>query len=297
LADEELCGTATMLRHVTDSAEVAVHFARAFANRHPQSTTSPPPNVLMCAVPPLVQALQFRGHLRDAYRLAGLTIHGYLPMVMADLARFGMVPVDSARETFDRIFALAPKTTLIRLYPWWVDQGDTAAIRTYIDVFANRVATQNFDTVSISTNRAALASGRAYLALARRDTALAVELLLTSADTLHPCQYQTRETLVDLLIATGHLRGAAQRLQRRWPGTSQCSDGIDDVLWTLKRARVADRLGKHESAAADYELVATAWRTADSELQPYVREARAALARLRVKPPAPSPKTVTATVR
>jgi serine/threonine-protein kinase len=283
LADEELCGTANMLRHVTDSAEVVVRFARAFANRHPQSAAAPPPNVLMCAVPPLVRGLQFRGHLRDAYRLASLTSHGYLPMAMVDLARFGMVPKDSSREMFDRILGLAPKTMLIRLYPWWIDQGDTAAIQTYMDVFANRIATRHFDGVSLATNRAALATGRASLALARRDTALALELLLTSADTLHPCQYQTRETLVDLLIATGHVRGAAQRLQRRWPGTSECSDGVDDVLWTLKRARVSERLGKRESAAADYDLVATAWRTADPELQPYVREARAGLARLRAK--------------
>src|SRR5262249_42120427 len=137
-------------------------------------------------------------------------------------------------------------------------------------------------------------AGRGYLALARRDTALALELFLTATDTLHPCQYQTRVTLVDLLIATGHLRGAAQRLQRRWPGTTECSDGIDDVLWTLKRARLSDRMGRHEAAVPDYELVATAWRTADPELQPYVREANAALARLRAKVPKPSTKAVAA---
>ena len=285
LSDEELCGTANMLRHVADSTEVVVRFARAFADRHRQTGTSTPPNVLMCAVPPLVRGLQFRGHLRDAYRIAALTAHGYQPMVMFDLARFGMVPVDSAREEFDRIFALAPKTTLVRLYPWWVQQGDTASIQSYIDVFANRVATRNFDIAGTSTHRASLAAGRAYLALAKRDTALALELLLTSADTLHPCQYQTRATLVDLLIATGRLRGAAQRLERRWPGTSECSDGVDDVLWTLERARLSERFGRRANAAADYALVAAAWRTADPELQPYVREARTALARLRVKLP------------
>jgi eukaryotic-like serine/threonine-protein kinase len=293
LSDEELCGTANMLRHIADTSEVVVRFARAFANRHTPSPSSPPPNVLMCAVPPLVRGLQFRGHLRDAYRVANLTAHGYAPMVMYDLARFGMVPMDSARATFDHILGLAPKITLVRMYPWWVQQGDTAAIQTYIDVFANRVATRNFDTASTATHRAALAAGRAYLALAKRDTALALELLLTSADTLHPCHYQTRETLVDLLIATGHLRGAAQRLQRRWPGTSECSDGIDDVLWTLKRARLSDRLGRRENAIADFDLVATAWRTADPELQPYVREARAALARLRAKTPVSSATAAT----
>jgi hypothetical protein len=34
-------------------------------------------------------------------------------------------------------------------------------------------------------------------------------------------------------------------------------------------------------AAAEYAFVANAWRTADPELQPYVRESREAIARLK----------------
>jgi hypothetical protein len=43
---------------------------------------------------------------------------------------------------------------------------------------------------------------------------------------------------------------------------------------------VFDHLGRRDEAAANYAFVAEAWRTADPELQPYVRESRAAIARL-----------------
>src|SRR5262249_49893410 len=98
-----------------------------------------------------------------------------------------------------------------------------------------------------------------------------------------------RTAIVRLLIARGRYREAADRLERRWPGTSECSDGMDDVEWTLERARMFERFGERQRAIADYEFVANVWRTADPELQPYVRAARGAAARLRAgKPPAPA---------
>jgi len=87
--------------------------------------------------------------------------------------------------------------------------------------------------------------------------------------------------LVQLLIAEGRDREAAQRLERRWPGTTSCSNGFDDVLWTMTRARVFDRLGRRDRAVENYAFVADAWRTADPELQSYVRESRRGIARLK----------------
>ena len=82
-------------------------------------------------------------------------------------------------------------------------------------------------------------------------------------------------------MAAGRYRDAAARLERRWPGTSVCSNGVDDILWTMERARVKEKLGQPDEAATNYAFVAAAWRTADPELQPYVREATAALKRLK----------------
>jgi hypothetical protein len=55
---------------------------------------------------------------------------------------------------------------------------------------------------------------------------------------------------------------------------------VDDVVWTMERARMFDRLGRRDEAVASYDFVARAWRNADVELQPWVREAAAAIARL-----------------
>ena len=126
--------------------------------------------------------------------------------------------------------------------------------------------------------------GRAYLSLARGDTTLAIEQLLTARDTLHECWYDARLTLAQLLMARGRYREASLHLERRWPGTTSCSNGFDDVVWTMARARVLDRLGRRTEAARDYALVVEAWRNADPELQPVVRGARDALARLESRP-------------
>ena len=55
--------------------------------------------------------------------------------------------------------------------------------------------------------------------------------------------------------------------------------GLDPEV-VLERARLAERLGKREQAIKAYQFVADAWRHADQELQPYVREARSRRARL-----------------
>ena len=52
------------------------------------------------------------------------------------------------------------------------------------------------------------------------------------------------------------------------------------VLATLERGRVAERMGEREKAIGSYRFVTDAWRRPDPELQPYVHEAREALARL-----------------
>ena len=272
-----LCEATTLLRHVPDSADLVVHFARAIASS-PHGDSMAMPKRTVCAFAQVLNGLQFRGHLRDADRLSSTDAHVMRTAVMYNMARFGMVSADSTRVAFHRILALAPNLTITRLYGWWATDGDTAAIQTYVTAFDGLRGRRPTSEPLI---RASAAAGRAYLALARRDTAAALRQFMTTSDTLHECWYENRLTLVQLLRLTGRYREAAERLDRRWPGTTQCSNGIDDVLWTMERARVFDRLGRTEQAIENYAFVADAWRTADVELQPYVRESRAALARLR----------------
>src|SRR5581483_863789 len=171
--------------------------------------------------------------------------------VTFNLARFNMVAPQGARAEFTHVLSLFPRTTMVRLYSWWADQGDTIPIRDYVNYFAWTAAVRPHDPSTIAMLRADVAAGRAYLALARRDTSAALQQFLATSDTLHSCWFEKRATIVRLLLAAGRYREAASRLQRRWPGTSECSDGVDDVLWTLERARAFERTGRPDRAMND----------------------------------------------
>jgi hypothetical protein len=275
LPPEVLCQTSRLLRHIADSTEIALRFARALTDRLVAEGAAPS----TCVATQVLDALQFRGHLREAHRLTSLQLHWLRPAVMYNLARAGMVPVETSQAEFDHVLSLAPKTTMTKLYGWWASQGDTVAIENYLNAFA-AAERRPIGHSGAAMLRASVAAGRAYLALARRDTTTAIDRFLTVSDTLHECWYENRVTLVQLLVATQQYSEAADRLQRHWPGTLSCSNGFDDVLWTLARARVLDHLGRRDQAVANYAFVVDAWRTADPELQSYVRESRAAISRL-----------------
>lgn len=274
---EILCDASRLLRHVADSAEMALRIGRAL-NALPADSLAASHRVT-CTYSQIANALQFRGHLREAYRLTQRQLHWLRPTLVYNLARAGMVPAETARVEFSRVLQLAPRTTMTKLYGWWATDGDTVAIQRYIAHFVE--AQRRSRTPSgVEMLRASATMGRAYLSLARRDTTLAIEQLLTARDTLHECWYDARLTLAHLLMVQGRYREAATHLTRRWPGTTSCSNGFDDVVWTMERARVFDRLGRRTEAARDYALVVEAWRGADPELQPVVLGAREALARL-----------------
>jgi hypothetical protein len=55
---------------------------------------------------------------------------------------------------------------------------------------------------------------------------------------------------------------------------------MTEVLWSLLRGRVGERIGERDRATRAYAWVVGMWRNADPELQPYVAEAREGLARL-----------------
>jgi len=195
------------------------------------------------------------------------------------MARAGVVPAETARAEFQEVLALAPRVRMTKLYAWWAADGDTSAIQKYINGFAYETHLRTPSGEAML--RASASAGRAYLALAKRDTTFAIHQFTMTPDTLHECWYENRVSLIPLLVATGRYREAGRRLERRWPGTTGCSNGFDDVLWTMERARVFEHLGRRADAAAEYAFVANAWRTADPELQPYVRESRDAIARLK----------------
>jgi hypothetical protein len=79
-----------------------------------------------------------------------------------------------------------------------------------------------------------------------------------------------------LLTSQGQARQAGAVLDRWvWSGERPLF-----VLGVLERGHIAESLGERQKAMDSYQFVVDVWRRADSELQPFVVEARNALTRL-----------------
>jgi eukaryotic-like serine/threonine-protein kinase len=261
----------------TDSAETAIWFARRHRDRMLREGTDSE-----VANAGLSQALAYRGHLREAYQ-SGARDNNAL---FAQLALLGVVPPDTAETAFrswingkaDR------KTRLGWALPWWADRHDTSAIAS-VERWAE-TGLHNPPVPIPPIGKEVLGyvarSSRAYFALARGDTAVALRLFDALPDTacfgLCDLDHLVR---IKVLAAQGRYRDAAQRLEAT-PGIA--SPGVANsptrVLWELERGRVHERLGHRDTARAGYAFVAAVWAHADSALQPYVAEARAGLIRL-----------------
>jgi hypothetical protein len=85
-----------------------------------------------------------------------------------------------------------------------------------------------------------------------------------------------RYTVIRLLNDRGRYAEALTGLDREIPSTAFPWD----VVLQLERARAAEGLGRRADAARAYARVADLWARGDPALQPIVRAARAAAARL-----------------
>jgi hypothetical protein len=219
----------------------------------------------------------YRGHAREAVATMFENPQSIPPHLVE--AALLAPPPDTAPAMFRGWITnrslLAAMTTL----PWFLAQGDTAAIR--------QIERRSDSTLRAGTGGSdgGVASygttmTRACLALLRHDTVTAIARLESLPDSLCPACYFHRLMLARLLSARHENRKAAKLLDR-WLTELQVPS---EVFWTLERARVAERLGDREKAARDYQYVVAVWRHADSELQPYVTEAREGLSRLAAEP-------------
>jgi len=167
---------------------------------------------------------------------------------------------------------------------WWGAQRDTISLRS-MQRQMDQIVHDSKSTLAVERHALyGAASAHAYLALARGDTAEALRGFLVLPDSVCSWSFCVLDllTTVHLLLAAGRLNDAVAAMDRPLPGPLYWSSG--DGLWHLERARVAERVGRRSEAVREYAYVADAWRSADEELQPYVREARAALQRLSAEP-------------
>jgi len=263
------------LSRVADSAESVVEITRALA-------AAPEGDAPWLSRGQREQSfgasLLYRGHVREAVKILYQNAEA-LPIQLVEAALLSPTPPDSANRMFRRLLAGGRLVPLAATLPWWLAQRDSAAlgeIERRMDSSA-RVAPRDVDrNIARYTSQVA----RAYLALLRHDTASTVQRLEALPDSLCPMCYFQHLTLGQLLSARQDDHKAAPLLDRWLIDLNLPSE----VLWTLERGRVAERLGNREKAIRAYQYVADVWRHADPVLQPYVTEARDGLSRMTSEP-------------
>ncbi len=263
------------LRSNMDSGEAAVAAARAFtASRHGVDSVDAERQQWT-----LARTLAYRGHLREAAR----ELWAHRPWLFSsnitagDLVTLGGLSADSAAGWLESLLRDGSGWAGLGL-GWWASIGDTASLRRYERQAQaeSRSAPPGSSNAEFWTYQATTV--QPYLALAHRDTTRALTLFASLPDSL--CRYCSFDRLkrAQLLSAQKQDREAAALLDEPLHDAVFATPTV--VVWALERGRVNERLGNREKAVESYSFVAAVWRNADPELQPYVTEAKAALARL-----------------
>ena len=249
------------VRRLPDSTEVAVLILRAAVKR-------PPGGSAQLFRSRLAEALGFRGHVDEAWRL-GTESPSY---TAAEIAALGLVPADSAVKV---------------LTPWIKHQNDDSFYALPVLGAARDTATLNRLTAAVAGRartdtsariRSALgyfgASAHAYAVLATGDTATATTLFDALSDSI--VDLPIDQFIRARLVARKDPKRALSLLSRMTPSV--------DLLYVareLERGRLAERLGEREQAVEAYAFVAAAWRHSDSPpLRDAVKESTVALGRL-----------------
>jgi eukaryotic-like serine/threonine-protein kinase len=277
-----------------DSAETSIRLLRELATgRHDTVGTAPWVADPQMWPKYLAGALAFRGHLKASFE-------AYEPLVtkpdtnpwtnfadpLPDLALLRVVPSGYDAQIFrkavrpDGAWSTDPYFTEVYLLglPWYLAKGDTGSLARYAQ--RAEAAGRHPDSPILELRSRYLGgAAKAYLTLARGDSTGALRAFQRLPEELcvvNACSFQ-KLTEARLLRARGENRAAGE-LMDRWLWSLGASPFF--VLGTLERGHIGEELGDREHAARAYRFVADAWRRADPELQPYVAEARAGIARL-----------------
>jgi len=239
----------------------------------------------------LYSTAAYRGHLREAYALMAneaesarvnrVPLSPEMAYYLAEQAFAGAIPAGDATRLRVRL-GWGPEPPAMAMLSWWGITRDTVHLMEALRA-ADSVLRVKPDWRFGAYLRA---SALANMALARADTAEALKRFLALPDAL--CRNMCLPDAlvrVRLLEARGQVRGAAERLSVEPHERDELIEGpLSEVFWILERARVNDRLANRDQEIPAYRFVADVWSHADPDLQPYVAEARAALARLAAEP-------------
>jgi serine/threonine-protein kinase len=274
-----------------DSAETAVRLSRALIAAPGHSTGYARDPVIRRHT--LAATLAYRGHVREARTLLEEEDDlGWVASLPAEMALVGAVPADTSATTFARwlrhrpLWSPAagarggPPAPLMFALPWWAARKDTLSILAFAlrsDSAQHVASPPRWQEMARYGGDAA----RAYLVLARGDTAAA---LLRFQALPHDVWWSALERVTEaqILSRRGRDAEALELFDTAFPNEGWA--GPVRVVTRLEAARIAERLGRKQRAADEYQYVAAVLRHADPELQSYVAEARQGLARLTSEP-------------
>ncbi|MBA3578766.1 MAG: serine/threonine protein kinase [Gemmatimonadaceae bacterium] len=213
--------------------------------------------------------LAYLGRFRDAYDALG----DRPTPLYAELVWLNAVPVDAARTAYARLLRENPAGASSAL-PFWARMGDTTSIRTFSRAVAGAVP-----GVSARASSYARSAADAYLSLARRDTARALEQFRALGDSLCASCKIDRAVTAQLLEARGFAEEAGKLLNVRlysWLSPME-------VWVAAERGRLLERssdAAAKERAAAGYRVVAGAWARGDPAARALAAAGQAGLRRM-----------------
>jgi serine/threonine-protein kinase len=272
-----------------DSAETTIRVLRALP-RGRRSLAGAQPWVADTLMWPqyLGGALVYRGHLQEAWAVYQQVLTrpnskwwASFADPIRDLALMRALSGDTVGAGLFAKTARSKGPFSPRWLSWWFARRDTATLVRIVGQ-AERGAGRMANAQERARAEYVRSAAPGYLALLRGDSVAAqrrFETLSDSACLQFDCTPE-RLTLGRLVAGRGDDRGAAEILDRWY----RLDVGPVWVLARLERARIAERLGERDAAIRGYQFVLDAWRHADPELQPYVADARAGLARLAREP-------------
>ncbi|MDH3495223.1 MAG: hypothetical protein OER21_00460 [Gemmatimonadota bacterium] len=232
----------------------------------------------------------YRGHLAEAVAVLYANQRPEVTwpfdprILLARLAVVGGLAPDTAAQLFAGMLARGD-SLVIRALPWFAERGDSASLRRAVALL-----TASADSSHRPRARYAREAVRGYLLLLQGDTVGGAEVLAALPPWCYgfAC-YQEQVAAARALARAGHVSAAAGVFDRLQVPLDRVLPP-DYPLVVLEHARVRDHLGERDRAATLFRYVAAVWQHADPTLQPYVIEARKALARLSAETPPAAPR-------
>lgn len=256
-----------LIRRWPDSSGTAIKLLNSLARRSRSSPTYAADSLRLWNFMPL--ELAYRGRLSESYLALGKRPW----RLFVELALLGGIPADTATQTMRQWVTDSIPQAYFAL-PWLAKIRDTQSIQALVNRAA--VEQRSGNKVTQRSARYKSLSTRAYLALARGDTASAANQFAALPDTLCIACYIDRVTAARLLAAKGKDADALELLDQR---LNTLITPIE-ILIAFERAPLEIKADRQRDAYESYKRVVDTWSDGDPALQPYVATAKREMSRL-----------------